>query len=148
MQFYSFVKIETLTYLVPNGQIISKCLFGVFNFFQKWTKTCRILVKMNEFIHFLEEFTAWQLAFEINWPLPLFGLESRTVLKKMIWKSFWWVENRLLFQIKTGSEHLQIFLSSSFLKEKSMNLLLRLLIYVGLNPFASNKYKQMWRNYE
>jgi hypothetical protein len=35
-----------LSFHVTNGQIISKCLFGVFNFFQKnRTKTCRILVK-------------------------------------------------------------------------------------------------------
>ena len=39
------------------GQIISKCLFGVFNFFQKQTKTRRKLVKMNSFVRFLEEFT-------------------------------------------------------------------------------------------
>ena len=27
------------------------------------------MVKTNSFIRFLEEFTAWQFAFEINWPL-------------------------------------------------------------------------------
>ena len=32
---------------------------------------CRLVVKMNSFVRFLEEFTAWQLAFEINWPLDL-----------------------------------------------------------------------------
>ena len=52
-----------------NSQIISKCLFGVFNFFQKMNKIRRILVKMNSFVRFLEEFTTWQFAFEINWPL-------------------------------------------------------------------------------
>ena len=36
---------------------------------KKWTKTRCIVVKMNSFVHFLEEFMAWQLAFEINWPL-------------------------------------------------------------------------------
>ena len=43
---------------VYKGQIISKCLFGVFNFFQKTKKTRRILVKMNSFVRFLEEFMA------------------------------------------------------------------------------------------
>ena len=43
------------------GQLISKCLFGVFNFFQKMNEnksTCDIIVKSNSFVHFLEEFTA------------------------------------------------------------------------------------------
>ena len=36
---------------------------------KKWTKTCRILLKTNSFICFSEEFTAWQFAFKIKWPL-------------------------------------------------------------------------------
>jgi hypothetical protein len=55
--------------LPAKGQLISKCLFGVFNFFQKWRKTRCIVVKTNSFVRFLEEFTPWQFAFEINWPL-------------------------------------------------------------------------------
>ena len=35
---------------------------------KKWMKT-RCIVEMNSFLCFLEEFTAWQFAFEINWPL-------------------------------------------------------------------------------
>ena len=38
-------------------------------FSKKKTKTHHIVVKMNPFIGFLEEFTAWQFAVEINWPL-------------------------------------------------------------------------------
>ena len=37
----------------------------------KWTKTRLILVKTNSFVRFLEEFMAWQFAFEINWPLAV-----------------------------------------------------------------------------
>ena len=48
------------------GQIISKRLFGAFNFFQKTNETHRILVKTNLFVRFLEEFLALQFAFEIN----------------------------------------------------------------------------------
>ena len=33
------------------------------------TIICGIVVKRNSFFVFLEEFTAWQFAFEINWPL-------------------------------------------------------------------------------
>ena len=36
-----------------------------------WTKTCCILVKMNSFVLFLEEFSAWQFTFNFNWPLGL-----------------------------------------------------------------------------
>ena len=38
---------------------------------KKRTKTRRIVVKTNSFVRFLEEFMAWQFAFEINWPLVL-----------------------------------------------------------------------------
>ena len=34
-------------------------------------KTHCIPVKMNSFVRFLEEFTAWQFNFEINWPLAI-----------------------------------------------------------------------------
>ena len=36
---------------------------------KKQTKTRRIVVKTNSFVRFLEEFMAWQFAFEINCPL-------------------------------------------------------------------------------
>ena len=36
---------------------------------KKLTKTHCILVETNSFVHFLEEFAAWQFAFEIVWPL-------------------------------------------------------------------------------
>ena len=36
---------------------------------KKRTKIRRIVVKMNSFVCFLEEFTSWQFAFEINWHL-------------------------------------------------------------------------------
>ena len=32
-------------------------------------KICRIVVKMNSFVQFLEEFSTWQFGFKINWPL-------------------------------------------------------------------------------
>ena len=37
--------------------------------FKKWTKTCRIVVKTNSFVRYLEEFTTWQFSFEIKWLL-------------------------------------------------------------------------------
>ena len=48
---------------------------------KKQTKTCRIVVKTNSFVHFLEEFMAWKFAFEIIWPLvpslfPLLGMPA------------------------------------------------------------------------
>ena len=54
-------------------QLISKCLFGVFNFFQKTDENKStwgiLVVKSNSFVHFLEDFMAWQFAFEFYWPL-------------------------------------------------------------------------------
>ena len=56
-------------------QLISKCLFGVFNFIQKTNENKStwgiIVVKSYSFVHFLEEFTPWQFAFEFYWPLVL-----------------------------------------------------------------------------
>jgi hypothetical protein len=37
------------------SQLISKCLFVVFTFFQKRTKTSQQVVKLNLFVPFLEE---------------------------------------------------------------------------------------------
>ena len=55
------------------GQLISKCLFGVFNFFQKMNENKLtwdiIVVKLNSFVRFLEEFMAWHFPFEFYWPL-------------------------------------------------------------------------------
>ena len=45
---------------------------------KKRTKTCRIMVKTNSFVRFLEEFTAWQFAFKINWPLEAWGKKCET----------------------------------------------------------------------
>ena len=54
------------------GQIISKCLFGVLNFSQKMKENTSHTIKINAFVRFLEDFTAWQFAFEINWPLAMY----------------------------------------------------------------------------
>ena len=57
------------------GHLISKCLFGVFNFFQKTNKNkstwCIIVVKSNSFVRFLEETSAWKNHFEFVWPLAV-----------------------------------------------------------------------------
>ena len=64
-----------------NGQIISKRPFSFFNFFQKTNKNTLHSSK-NEFIClFLEEFTAWQFAFEINWPLE----NTQEVSMQLLW---------------------------------------------------------------
>ena len=47
---------------------------------KKLTKTHSILVKMNSFLRFLEEFMAWQFAFEINWPLKVSRFQKQIVL--------------------------------------------------------------------
>ena len=51
---------------------------------KKRTKTRRIVVKTNSFVRFLEEFTAWQFAFEINWPLKNIYYRKISVEKFLI----------------------------------------------------------------
>jgi hypothetical protein len=55
--------------LKVKGQIISKCLFGVFNFFQKTNENTSHSSKNKFICSFFEELTAWQFAFKISWPL-------------------------------------------------------------------------------
>ena len=51
-------------------QLISKCVFGVYTFFEKnRTKTSRQVVNSNLFVRFLEETLAWKNHFEFVWPL-------------------------------------------------------------------------------
>ena len=56
--FKQTMLLEQYPDLTTKGQLISKCLFGVFTFFQKRTKTSRQGVKSNLFVHFLEETSA------------------------------------------------------------------------------------------
>ena len=55
------------------GQLISKCLFGVFNSPKKMNENNlswgTIVVKSNIFVHFLGKFKIPKRHFEINWPL-------------------------------------------------------------------------------
>ena len=70
------------------GQLISKCLFGGFNFFQKTNKNKStwgvIEVKSNLFFRYLEEIDDPKNHFEINWPLITFQKDSR-----LEWKKTW-----------------------------------------------------------
>ena len=55
---------------------------------KKRTKTRHKVVKTNSFVRFLEEFMAWQFAFEINWPLVIFKkLQNPFSHSKMIFKN-------------------------------------------------------------
>ena len=67
-----------LEYISVKGQLISKCLFGVFNFFNFFQKTNEnkstwgiIVVKLNSFVRFLEETSAWKNHFDFVWPLAI-----------------------------------------------------------------------------
>ena len=68
--------------LPPKGQIILKRFFSGQGFFQKKNENTSHTSK-NDFIRFLEEFSAWQFVFEINWPLRNMVIESLC-----IWKGF------------------------------------------------------------
>ena len=56
-----------LTLRKCKGQLISKCLFGVFNFLQKTNKTSLIVVQLSLFVRFLEETLSRKNNF--FWPL-------------------------------------------------------------------------------
>ena len=56
--YFIMFSLNWLIIEIAKGQIISKCLFDVFIFFQKTNKTRRIVVKTNLFVCFWEEFTA------------------------------------------------------------------------------------------
>ena len=68
---------------VFKGQVISKCLLCVFNFFQKTNENKLtwglIVVKSNSFIHFLEETLAWKNLFDFVWPLA-WGLQKLDIV--------------------------------------------------------------------
>ena len=61
--------------IFSKGQIISKWIFGVFNFLQKTNENKSIwgiiVVKSNSFVRFLEEIEDIKTPFEINWPLKV-----------------------------------------------------------------------------
>ena len=67
------------------GQLILKCFFGVFNFFQKTNENKStwgiIVVKSNSFVRFLEETSAWKNRFDFVWPLAKV-LQNRKRIKK------------------------------------------------------------------
>ena len=58
---------------IAKGQLISKCFFGVFNFFQKTNENKStwgiIVVNLNLFVRFLEETLTWKNHFDFVWPL-------------------------------------------------------------------------------
>ena len=59
-----------IPFLVPaKGQLISKCLFGVYNFSPKNERKQDLVVKSNFFVRFLGELRIPKSSFEINWPL-------------------------------------------------------------------------------
>ena len=84
--------------LHTKGQIISKGNLVSSISSKKRTKTRRLVVNTNSFVHFLEEFTTWQFAFEINWALaemlateqnknPNFGFFGKK-LTRQLWTFF------------------------------------------------------------
>ena len=75
------------------GQLILKCLFGVFTFFQKRTKTSRQVVKSNLFVRFLEETSAWKNHFEFVWPLAVHPWRAGPDCGKFIYLFNWSAKN-------------------------------------------------------
>ena len=51
--------------------------------------TRHIVEKTNSFVCFLEEFTTWQFAFEINWPLALIFLRPEASIQNAYFDTSW-----------------------------------------------------------
>ena len=100
-------------FYVIKGQLISKCLFVDFHFFQKMNKYSRIVVKKNSFVSFLEEFTAWQFAFKINWPL-VSGLDTFGCMWAIFFTDSKWKTDRSGFLISKGN-YKQMVSNASYL---------------------------------
>ena len=69
------------------GQLISKCLFGIFNSPQKWTKKFNFTYYYGTssrivFVSFLGELKTPKRNFEINWPLVCVSKRSYTYCVK------------------------------------------------------------------
>ena len=83
MVFWLF---KTVTSLFK-GQLISKANQSNRGFSQKTNeKTRRIVVKTNSFVRFLGESSAWQFAFEINWPLN--NIPGELIFFVNLWEKF------------------------------------------------------------
>ena len=75
--------------ILLKGQLISKCLFVVFNFFQKTTENKSTwgttVLKLNLFI--LEETSAWKNQFDFVWPLVAIGFTIKYKRKLLVLKN-------------------------------------------------------------
>ena len=73
-----------IKYTPAKGHLFSKYLFGAFHSFQITNENSStwgiIEVRSNSFVHFLEEFMAWQFAFEFYWPVLITHVEEWLVI--------------------------------------------------------------------
>ena len=76
--------------ILSKGQLISKCLFRVFNFFRKTNENKStwgiIVVKSNSFVRFLEETSAWKKSFRLCLPFSSSPIKIRRA-NPLLWCS-------------------------------------------------------------
>ena len=82
----------TFFFLPTKGQLTSKCFFSVFDFFQKTNENKSnwdtIVVKLNSFVWFLEESSAWKNHYDFVWPLAyLFRIHLYAYVRQLLIKS-------------------------------------------------------------
>ena len=97
---FHYQKMYILTNIQTKGQLISKCLFGIFNSPKKRTKKLDFTtyyleyLKQNCFRSFLAELKTPKRHFEINWPLVKWlNIARRAVVKIFL---------RVIYQISYG----------------------------------------------
>ena len=71
------------------GQLISKCLFGIFNSPKKWMKKFYGTSSRIVFIHFLGELKTPKRHFKSNWPLKLSKIFIKSFTTELMKFSTW-----------------------------------------------------------
>ena len=89
---------------IPKGQLISKFIFGIFNFLKKTNEKIRIYYYGTSsrivFVSFLGESKTPKRLFEINWPLVVSELVvCRKIDKEVFGASMLYIHELVLVQI-------------------------------------------------
>ena len=127
---WKFIKLRTLSSCSAKskGQLISKCLFDCFKFFQKnnenksnWGIT---VVKTNFLCSFYEKLRIPKSPFEINWPLEREDLSECPEVRIYILFTFflqkYWFGTKIFVKVSNRSG-MQLMVSSILLKKNEMH---------------------------
>ena len=150
-RIFTFYSCYFTKYLLNvKGQIISKCLFGVFNFFQKTNKIHLIVIKMNSFICFFGKNHGLTICFRIYLTFrPFMGLKDDKIILSFIFNMIQEIIDRELDS--SFKKDLITLLNSTRSKKQKLNgfcvMLSRLPIFDWHQIFAHEKNLQHYFSY-